>query len=47
MISTNSSDHFKRKDLSILLVRNKIDLINQNTKLLKDLESRIIRNFCY
>ena len=35
----NSLDNFKRDDLSIILVRNKIDLINQNTKLLKDLES--------
>ena len=35
----NSIDKFKRDDLSIILVRNKIDLINQNTKLLKDLES--------
>ncbi|MGY8945624.1 MAG: tRNA uridine-5-carboxymethylaminomethyl(34) synthesis GTPase MnmE [Flavobacteriales bacterium] len=35
----NSIDNFKRDDLSIILVRNKIDLINQNTKLLKDLES--------
>jgi tRNA modification GTPase len=35
----NSIDNFKRDDLSIILVRNKIDLINQNTKLLKDLKS--------
>ena len=35
----NSLDNFKRDDLSIILVRNKIDLINQNTKLLKDLKS--------
>ena len=35
----NSIDNFKRDDLSIILIRNKIDLINQNTKLLKDLES--------
>jgi len=36
----NSIDKFKRDDLSIILVRNKIDLINQNTKLLKDLEPK-------
>jgi|TARA_B110000914_G_scaffold159758_1_gene140566 tRNA modification GTPase len=35
----SSIENFKRDDLSIILVRNKIDLINQNTKLLKDLES--------
>ena len=35
----SSIENFKREDLSIILVRNKIDLINQNTKLLKDLES--------
>ncbi|MDA1019254.1 MAG: tRNA uridine-5-carboxymethylaminomethyl(34) synthesis GTPase MnmE [Bacteroidetes bacterium] len=34
-----SIDKFNREDLSIILVRNKIDLINQNTKLLDDLKS--------
>ena len=34
-----SIDKFNREDLSIILVRNKIDLINQNTKLLYDLKS--------
>tara|TARA_B110000503_G_scaffold85719_1_gene130535 strand:+ start:91487 stop:92869 length:1383 start_codon:yes stop_codon:yes gene_type:complete len=34
-----SINKFNREDLSIILVRNKIDLINQNTKLLDDLKS--------
>ena len=32
-------NNFKRDDLSIILVRNKIDLINQNSKLLDDIKS--------
>tara|TARA_B110000914_G_scaffold156569_1_gene137624 strand:- start:1572 stop:2954 length:1383 start_codon:yes stop_codon:yes gene_type:complete len=35
----SSINNFKRDDLSIILVRNKIDLINQNSKLLDDIKS--------
>jgi len=35
----NSIDKFKRDDLSIILVRNKIDLSIQNTQLLKEVKS--------
>ena len=35
----SSINNFKRDDLSIILVRNKIDLINQNAKLLDDIKS--------
>ena len=35
----SSINNFKRDDLSIILVRNKIDLINQNPKLLDDIKS--------
>ena len=34
----SSINNFKRDDLSIILVRNKIDLINQNSKLLDDIK---------
>ncbi|MEO2142799.1 MAG: tRNA uridine-5-carboxymethylaminomethyl(34) synthesis GTPase MnmE, partial [Flavobacteriaceae bacterium] len=35
----SSINNFKRDDLLIILVRNKIDLINQNSKLLDDIKS--------
>ena len=35
----NNIDKFKRDDLSIILVRNKIDLSIQNTQLLKEVKS--------
>lgn len=35
----SSINNFKRDDLSIILVRNKIDLINQNSKLLDNIKS--------
>ena len=39
-------ESFKRDDLSIILVRNKIDLINKNSKLIKELENIEILEIC-